>query len=205
MKQRTSPGRRSGRWAMLRPVTDADIDFLFYLFTVDENLVRYRLRGKPASPSTFQQFLWNGSDLQFLICSTKTGQPIGHISTYQTDDLSGTSKVAIALDPAKQRVAWPMEGVALFFNYCFETFPLRKLYFEVPEYNLHNFKGFAAAYLLKEGELVDATFADGGWWNQVILTLTRSNWIQFMNSRVGRAFSANWDANRPPNVIIPGL
>ena len=44
-----------------------------------------------------------------------------------------------------------VEAVALAIDYAFETWPWRKLYLEVPEYNLESFRSGLDRYFVREG------------------------------------------------------
>jgi len=169
-------------------VTDSDVDFMFFLGSAEENIVRWRLRGRTANPQTFQQFLWGNSDVQFLICR-HGGEPIGHVCTYHSDESSGTTKVAAVLIPKVQRRAWPLEGIFLFLDYVFASFPFRKVYFEVPGFNEGNFGLFLERFTTQEGRLVDAVFTDGRYWDLSFLTMTREDWMELKSSSWGRLLS----------------
>lgn len=194
--------RRQGKGVFLRPVTDADMSYLFFVGTSEENLVRWRLRGRTTSPQGFQQFLWSNTDVQMLICRQDSSDPIGHVCSYQTDEISGTSKVAVVLEPQFQRQAWPLEGLYLFLEYLFSTFPFRKLYFEVPGYNIGEFEKFLERHAAEEGRLQDAVFGGGRYWDLVTLTLTRNEWDRFVSSSWGRVVSGAMFI--PPRHVLNG-
>lgn len=185
-----SGAARRGRFVHLRAVTDADVGFVFYLGVVDDNLVRWRLRGRTVSPASFQQFLWSNTDQQFLICLNDDDQPIGHCCTYQTDEYARTTHFAIVLAPDFQGVGWALEGAYLMFNYLFDSFPLENIYFEVPEFNAPQLASLCGDLLVEEGRRVGAVYGMGGFCDLLYLTLRRERWSDERHSSLARLFSA---------------
>ncbi len=181
---------RRARNVHLRPVTDGDMDFLFYLANVDDNLLRWRLRGRTTSPAAFQNFLWSNTELQFLIVRNQDGSPIGHVCTYQTDELARNARVAIALDPNVQGRGWALRGAWLFFNYLFFECPFEIVNFEMPKFNAVRLGRFLEEFTTEEGRLIDAAFWRGEFTNVRIMSMTRADWQRALSSRAGRFMGA---------------
>jgi hypothetical protein len=183
-------GGITGRTVRLRSVLPQDVGYLYRLTTGSEVLWRWRLRGRTPSPSDFEAFLWTSSDLQFIVERLADGEPCGHVCSYQTDELGGSTKIAMVADGERRLRHWPMEGAYLFFDHLFAAFPLRKLYFEVPEFNRRTLGSFLDRYTEEEGRLRDHAFAQGRYWDLVVAAMWRHHWEALQASPVGRALSA---------------
>ena len=72
----------------------------------------------------------------------------------------------------KQSGAGVLEAFALFVRYLFRLWPLRKLYLELPEFNLPQFASAVRVGLLKEeGRLRGDRYFDGAYWDQLVLAV----------------------------------
>ena len=70
-----------------------------------------------------------------------------------------------------------VEAVALAIDYAFETWPWRKLYLEVPEYNLELFRSGLDRYFVRDkGVLREHVYLDGRYWDVHVLAITREMW-----------------------------
>jgi RimJ/RimL family protein N-acetyltransferase len=66
-----------------------------------------------------------------------------------------------------------------FFELLFGNWNLRKIYAEVPEYNLDVVWGAEQSLFEEEGRLREVEFLDGRWWDQSIGALSRDRWERF--------------------------
>ncbi len=69
-----------------------------------------------------------------------------------------------------------MFGAALFLEYVFRGWSFRKLYFELPEFNLAQFSRGVNRLFVEEGRLREHLYYDGRFWDKVILALYRTTW-----------------------------
>jgi len=73
-----------------------------------------------------------------------------------------------------------MVALLLFIRYTFDNWNLRKVYFEVPEYNLSQFDSAIGRYLDQEARMVDHQFANGRYWDSLTLSLFRDKWHRLL-------------------------
>jgi len=69
-----------------------------------------------------------------------------------------------------------IEALGLFINYLFDTFPLRKLYGEVPGFNLESFVSARGRIFREEGRQRDHEWMFGRYWDLVIVAVWRDDW-----------------------------
>lgn len=173
----------------LRAVTDADVDAA-YLSSLDpRHTHRWRFRGQTPSPEEFRRMFFTPNVLAQLAV-VPAGQPlspaIGLVSAYNADLSSGHCRVAFqkfthhvsqdgVAEPEESR-GQMIEGFAVFTQYLFDHFMLRKLYLEIPEYNLSMFGGLASDLFKIEGELPEHYYYGDRFWSQRIYALYRDHW-----------------------------
>jgi RimJ/RimL family protein N-acetyltransferase len=70
-----------------------------------------------------------------------------------------------------------MLGLALFLEYVFTCWDLRKLYMQLPEYNYEQFASGAERFFVVEGRQREHTFFGGRHWDQLTLAIYRQTWF----------------------------
>ncbi len=171
-------GHLTGRQVSLRPVVPRDYEALYTMAASDSNNFRWRLRGSTPDPEHFKQQLWTGTVLQFVLHRGPAGQPLGLVSLYGEDSPAGFAKFAVLLHPEARGRAWPIEAVSRFLDYAFVVRSLRKIYIEVPEFNLPLMERGLKRFFETEAILRDYCAFDGRLWEQHILSTTRAKWFE---------------------------
>jgi len=164
-----------GRHVYLRPVDVADYSHLRMMDLAPELGVRWRFHGTTPSPDQWAQ-AGSMALAQLLVVRSHDHQTLGIASVYQHDFESRHAHLAVAAYGGPMRSPLVMMGTALFIDYVFKCWAFRKLYFELPEYNLDQFATGVGGLLTEEGRLREHTYYDGQWWDRVILALYRRTW-----------------------------
>ncbi|KJE20992.1 acetyltransferase, ribosomal protein N-acetylase [Frankia torreyi] len=167
------PPQRSGRYFRLAPLLPASTPFLYELAISPETGFRWRYRGSVPSYAQFEQELWQGMLSQFLVESVETGEPVGNVICYNPDFALGHAYVGAAVSGRYTGSGIAIEPVRLFIRYVFDVWPFRKLYFELPEFNLPQFASALGNGLRTEGRLVDHEYYQGRYWDRLILAVYR--------------------------------
>ncbi|HTU14214.1 MAG TPA: GNAT family protein [Solirubrobacterales bacterium] len=102
--------------------------------------------------------------------------PLGLVVAYQANFQDGYAYVAAAKFEPKQKSPLMILGIVMFINYVFSCWNFRKLYMEVPEYNLPQFSSRIDRYFTVEGTLREHIYSVGRYWDQFILSVDRSTW-----------------------------
>lgn len=167
---------REGRSVKLAPITPGMVGFLYDLATDDEIGWRWRYAGVIPRRDTFEQFLWNGVLSQFVVVERATEGAIGSVIAYNADLNNGFAYVAAGMSRGAIDSGIGVEAVDLFIAHLFACYRLRKLYFEVPEYNLSQFSSAIGWLFRNEGVQADHTFYNGRFWDRYILALYRGDY-----------------------------
>ena len=160
---------------LLRPVDSSDYQRLRQLELSSPLAARWRFHGSTPSPDDYARTLWSGVLAQYIIVDRASNVGLGLCSCYGADLANGHAKFAATRFDPDDRAAAFMEGLALFTDSLFRSFPLRKLYLEIPAFNLDTVRSAIGRMLAEEGVLREHVYFDGRYWDQHILALTRES------------------------------
>jgi hypothetical protein len=165
----------TGRHVYLRPVVPEDYRVMRLLDLGESLGVRWRFRGATPSPEQWSQA--GGAQLaHFLIVRRADNSPIGAATAYQHNFQDQYAYIAAAaFDPAEHNPLVIL-GIAMFIDYTFKCWNFRKLYMELPAFNLDQFGRGVGRMLVEEGRLREHMYYDGRFWDKVILALYRRTW-----------------------------
>ena len=114
---------------------------------------------------------------QFMVEGVADGRSHGLVCAYDPRMEQGCASIALvrtAADPGHGEV---LEGLGLLIDHLFATWPLRKLYAEVPGFNADGLVAADDPVVRVEGRLVDHCYVQGRWWDQIILAIWRECWL----------------------------
>ena len=164
---------RRGRSVRLEPIGSDAHDFL-YDFAIDEAVGwRWRHAGAVPRREVFEQSLWNGVLTQFVIVENASDTRIGMAVAYNADLNHGFAYVAAGVLGEAVGSGVAVEAIDMFVGHLFGCYRLRKLYFEVPEYNLEQFSSAIGSLLAPEALFSEHTYYNGRYWDRHVLTLDR--------------------------------
>ena len=183
-----APPAMSWNDVMLRPVRASDQEFVQIEETTGELAARWRFRGATPGPQEWMERTFAGVLAQYLVFVRAANAPVGLVTAYEAHFEHGTAKVAAARFGADaQRSPAMVPAVALLIRHVLTSWNLRKLYMDVPEYNLPQFDSLIGPYFGEEGRLVDHLFYGGAYWDHVILALYRDAWPEIERRILGQA------------------
>lgn len=122
---------------------------------------------------------------QFAVADNVSSSIVGLVTSYNERLSIGTCYAAFQrCRPRSSSGAGGemVSGMLLFLDYLFATFPLRKVYFEVPGYNRGILGGAVGGLMDVEGELTEYYFHAGEYWNNIIFSLSRDRWEELSAS-----------------------
>lgn len=188
---------RTGRWVRLVPATPNYYDFLYSLVVDEEVGYRWRFAGSVPAREAFDRVLWNNVLAQFIVLSTGSGAPLGLVQAYNAELSQGYTYAAQVMSREATGTGVGAEAFYLFAGYLFRVLPLRKLYLDVPEYNLPLVSSRTIP-LRPEGRLREHSHYDGRLWDRVILAFYRRDFDAIVRLQSGRLKVP--EARKPRNV-----
>lgn len=179
----------TGRHIYLRPLAAEDHRSVRQMDLSAELGVRWRHRG--ATPGIAKWTQSNDSALaQFLVVRSSDHIAIGVTAVYnQSFQDQYAYFAAVSFAPAMRSPLMVM-GSALMIDYTFKCWPFRKLYLELPEYNLEQLARGNGRIFVQEGRLGEHMYYDGRWWDKIILALYRRTWDERSSRLVAAALPA---------------
>jgi RimJ/RimL family protein N-acetyltransferase len=170
------PPSRRGRWAELAPVGADSVEYLYQL-AIDESIAfRWRFGGTVPTRAQFESSLWAGVLAQFVV--VEKGERRGLVVAYDADLRHGFAYMGAIMEPARQATGLGVEAMVLFIHYLFGTWNFRKLYMELPEYNLEWMANRVGKGLVEEGRLRQHFYYAGRWWDKLILAIYRDDFYR---------------------------
>jgi RimJ/RimL family protein N-acetyltransferase len=157
----------------LQPIDPPSMGFLYSLAVSSEVGYRWRFRGSVPNYETFEASFWQGTLCQFVAYDRASDQPCGHLVCYNPEMTHGYATVAAVFTPGHVGTGGPLQCVGAFVSYIFTVWPMRKLYLEVPSFNVGQFAAGAGRLFSDEGRLVEHDYYAGRYWDRHILAVYR--------------------------------
>ena len=170
------PPVMSSERILLRPILQQDYEFLYFLELGRPEAVFFRHRGRSIAPEQFPSTLWSGVLVQSVVCERASGRPIGLQTCFDADFRNGHARLATILDPEYLGLGWPLESSEIFIDYIFATFPFRKLYGDILEFNSDALHSSLPDLARVEGRLHEHEYYGGRYWDLVTIAIYRREW-----------------------------
>jgi RimJ/RimL family protein N-acetyltransferase len=174
------PASMEGRWVVLRPVAKADYP-LFFRWRADVR--EFHLWSSQRRMPTFEEFTGEMDQLlrhsvTFLVESKRAGHPAGFVQAYNLNLAEGWC-FALVYVTKKFRRGHGAEAYAFLIDYLFRTFPLRKVYVDVYEFNDYPIKGLLGAGMVEEGRFREHTWFNDQYWDVFRYAFYRDAWYRY--------------------------
>ena len=166
------------RGIALRQVTEDDMPFLFRLFADPERCHLWMCGRRVYDERGFHQ-AWSGctTDLmaaKFIVESG--GRPVGLVFDYDRMLEDQYTKVTALLEEESTGHGGGVIATALLVGWLFQSFPFRKIYMDVYDYNRTVVRMLRKLGLAEEGLLKGNRFWNGTWWDLHMFALYREAW-----------------------------
>jgi RimJ/RimL family protein N-acetyltransferase len=170
-----TPPTVTGRHVYLKPLAAEDYHSVRLMELTSDLRVRFRFRG--ATPGLPQWMQANETALvQFLVVRSSDHVPVGLTGIYNQSFHDQYAYFVAAKFGRGLRAPLMVMGSALLIDYTFKCWPFRKLYLELPEYNLPQFAHGHGRMFVQEARLREHMYFDGRWWDRLTYALYRRTW-----------------------------
>jgi len=164
---------------MLVPLAPDHLPLLRTAELATDIAFRWRHGGRHPSPEEFYATAWSDVLCSFLIFRSEDPAPHGIVSAYHADFQNGHCRVAATrLGTERRSATTTVRGLFMLFDYLFKGWAFRKLYLEIPEFNLDQFVSAEVRLFDREGTLVEYCYYDDKYWDLVFLALARKRWVE---------------------------
>jgi RimJ/RimL family protein N-acetyltransferase len=186
-----APQLRTAR-IRLRVLDPEDYPSLFRLATDEQVSYLWKYRGATPSYEDFVRTLFPGVICQFIVSPLEGRDILGLVVAYNADLRNGYCYGALVMAPKYMNTGLGGEAFALFCNYVFQIWSIRKMYLETLEYQSERFEGAVKAGLIREeGRLREHAFFGDRFWDQLILAVWREDVEQARAGRLGHLIMKN--------------
>ena len=136
---------------------------------------RWRYRGRTLPLDEFVGSLHAGVLCQFMVDMVATGETVGLVTAYDENRNGLNCKIAFVRCGSRAHgdQAALFDGMLLLIGHLFANFPFRKLFAEVPAYNMSLFVDDFADH---EGVLREYLFHDGRFVDLHLVSISRDRW-----------------------------
>jgi RimJ/RimL family protein N-acetyltransferase len=155
----------------LTPIVSEDLGFLYTLAVQPETGFRWRYRGSVPPFERFKAEMWNQVLLQLVARRTVDGAAVGLVVAYGDELSLRHTYVGAVFDSTAAGTGLPAQAVSVFVRHLFRTFPLNKIYMEVPGYNWPQLQSGQASLFRVEGVLRDHDYYAGRLWDKYVCAL----------------------------------
>jgi acyl carrier protein len=180
----STPTPLETRRLRLRPVVLDDHPFLYELATSPHIGWRLKSRGLPLSYDEFVAQLHRDVLAQVMVDDVRSAQRVGIVQAVAANLIDGHARITTTSRPERIGSGWAVEGLGLFVSYLFATFPLRKLYAEVPSFAWATVASGEGTAFTVEGVLKGHRYANGQWWDVSVVAIDRDGWAAWGEPRV---------------------
>lgn len=115
-----------------------------------------------------------------IIISNTTNLPIGFIYGYNYNVYNGYLYTAIYIEEKLRDKVFGAEAGLTYFDYLFKSYPIRKVYCTVYDYNKKSMKFLKSAGFTTEGILKRHRYFDGKYHNMNIMALYRKDLYELL-------------------------
>lgn len=187
------PGRRVD----FTTTDDELLPLMYELVHEPEMLLRWRMQGRAVSPEEFVRQLWGGVLTQFVTEDRVRATPVSWVCAYDAHLRDQHVKVAAVTWPYYRRTIQSVESQYLFVRHLFDNFPLRKIYLEVPAFNLGPLRHGVGRYCELEATLRQHTYRGGTWHDLHVYALYRDGFERFRDRHDHRFVRTTGGAGSP--------
>lgn len=177
-------GPRAATAVRLREVHASDVDWLRHLTCRPDDAHRWRFRGEAPNIDAFVTALGAGVLVQHVI-ETTDARTVGLVTAFGPNLRDGVVSLAVLVTDPFRGSFHALAGVAAFVQLLFDGWPFRKVYIDVPEFNLDIQREVLGDLFVCEGRLREHAFHRGRYWDVAIYALTRERFAAALPRLVG--------------------
>lgn len=169
------PPPLSARGVILRPLVAEDAEALYEIAVDPRVSTRIRFRGATPSPAEFSASMFESVLTQFVITLSGDPEPVGAAVLSSPSFIDGHVHMSVFVQYGLIGSGAGFTAAILTINYAFATWPLRKLYLDVPTFNYRTSWNVGDRMLREEGRLRDHSYFEGRFWDLLFMACYRED------------------------------
>jgi RimJ/RimL family protein N-acetyltransferase len=169
----------------LREMHSSDLEWVRHLTCRPSDAHRWRFRGEAPNLDVFVGALGSGVLVHHVVEAAHDGTIVGLVSAYGANLRDGVVSLAVLVADGFRGTFHVLAGVSMFVQLLFDGWPFRKIYIDVPAFNLDAHRDVIGKLFVCEGRLRDHAFHGGRHWDVAIYALTRERFAAASSLLVG--------------------
>lgn len=167
-----------------------DLEDLFNLMMDSKDQILFHGRIQINSLPDFEKWMINNMTHVYhdfyVICDDNDYNIVGYIYSYEYRTYDGHCKVCTFLKSKYRDIGVGAICGIRFFDELFSSYPLRKIYIDVYDYNKQSLASNLDAGFVEEGCLKDFRYDNGGYHDMHLLAITRENFYKKFKEVLGK-------------------
>ncbi len=180
----------------LRPLREPDFPLLYEASVSPSSSFRWRFRGSVPNRQQFLQMLEADVFVQMMCEDRLANVPLSLNVLYSVEPWAQSCYLGYIGVPGASDSMQRTGGLVLLLAYGFATWPLRKIYLEVPGFNVALLESLPRDVVREEGRLRDHYWHEGAWHDKVLLAIYREDFDHAV-----QAFSAPTAGAQPASAV----
>jgi RimJ/RimL family protein N-acetyltransferase len=170
----------TGRWISLRPISKDDVP-TFFRWRAD--MLNHHLWSSQKRIPTLEEFAAEADHLfrqstTFLVMSNRDDAPAGFVQAYNMNPAEGWGFFVTYVTPQYRR-GYGVEASIALLDYLFRSYPLRKVYADVYEFNQQSISPLLSGGFVEEGRFRQHIWFRDRYWDVIRLAMYRDGWYKF--------------------------
>jgi len=165
-----------GNIVRLRQILPRDYEVLYQIATSPSAGYRWRLRALTPAPEEFPQMFWKNVLVQFAITDHVSNIPRGVVTAYSSNNRDGWVYIAVVVDDPSSGTGRGLEASAMMISHLFTNWSFRKVYAEVPDFNLPVLGRTLTRFMQLEGTCREHMYYGAKYWDVHTFSVTRTEW-----------------------------
>jgi RimJ/RimL family protein N-acetyltransferase len=168
------------------PVTHEDLPHIRALEAEPQVHLRWRDGAQTLSPNSFVRVITDGV-LDRRVVRLERGKEVdGIVTAFGANLRNGTASLGIVMRSGLHSTGAGMVACGLFIDVLFDEWPLRKLYAEIAEYNVSQFRSAIDKFCV-EAVLRGHIERQGRTWDSLVLAIDRETWVEAYRPLIRRS------------------
>lgn len=180
------PPPLEGAGLELRPVLSDDTEALYEIAIDPRVSTRIRFRGATPSPVEFAASMFESVLAQFGIFIGQHEDPVGAVLLTSPSFIDGHARLSAFVRHDLIHSGIGFRASLLTINYAFATWPFRKLYLDIPEFNYRDSWNVDGRLMTEEGRLREHSYFEGRFWDLLFMAVYRADAASTVGPRVAK-------------------
>lgn len=173
----------NSRGISLRLPGPDDLEFMWRAEADEGRGSLWRTGGTTVGLDEFRTLIWANVLHQYLVVDAVDNR-LGVVMSYDYNPWDGHVKAGLCSYSGNGTGAFI--GFALAIEQIFNSVPVRRIYFEIPEGHADRFSGALSRLCTNMGSIRDYQFAEGRWTSLSVWSMERQRWVSPDSRKIRR-------------------